>query len=548
MLFCGLLGTFARSVQADTPHLNPKENELILALRPYLTAGVAVVGAGVIAVSPSVAPPTFVQHLDVRLSATAQNLSPRPVVEQFVHTAAVSEMPSGAVENPLMAGMPASLAGTPAFPNLLGQWAGIVSDAVSNLGLLGQLIAGDPAPILKQLIANQLEYGKLYLTALETVGRNAINLLNPSTPYGFVASLQKVVQQFTAGNIQGAVGTVQTALTMALVQLGLPMLSTLQIPVRMAENFSNVVALLPGFATTMGFGALSLVNTTLASIGESGQAVADAVKARDPLAALGAILSAPGNVVGTFVNGWHGFGGGIIGPNGLLTKLLNFRDTIANALKAGSAASTPAATQTADENRPSAAVSSGAAGLTAESNAGKAAEPDTAISPARGIATTSTLTRGSNTGEAAMTAASNDAPVPTTKTAGVEPASATSPSGTDAPGSSVSSSAASSSGASTKETGESTGTDSTKPAGTLSGASQSGTDHATDGSAKGVENSTGGAKVGKAGSSKAGNAKADDSGAAAPSKPKAVEAGKSGKTAHSKTGSRSSGGHTQPTN
>ena len=308
-----------------------------LALRPYVTAGVAVVGASVIAVSPTVAPPMYVQHLDVRLSAAARNLSPRPVVEQFFRTAAVSEIAVGTLENPLMAPTSEGLSGAPPFPNLLGQWAGIITEAVSNIGQLGQLIASDPAPILQQIIQNQLGYGRLYLTALETVGKNAITYLDPGTPWGLTANFQRVVQQVAAGNITGAVGAIQNALTMGLVQLGLPMMSTLNIPVRMAQNFANVVALLPGFASTMGFSALALVNTTLASIGQSGQAIADAVKARNPVAVLGAVLSTPGNVVETFVNGWSGFGGGLIGPNGILTKLLKFRDTIAAALGADGA-------------------------------------------------------------------------------------------------------------------------------------------------------------------------------------------------------------------
>jgi hypothetical protein len=83
------------------------------ALRPYVTAGVALVGASVIAVTPVTVPPTAIEVRDtaVQLSALTNPIDIfRPVFEQ----------------------------------------------ALENAQTVGQAIAANPAPILEQILANQL--------------------------------------------------------------------------------------------------------------------------------------------------------------------------------------------------------------------------------------------------------------------------------------------------------------------------------------------------------------------------------------------------------
>ncbi|ODR22447.1 hypothetical protein BHQ19_19315 [Mycolicibacterium porcinum] len=263
------------------------------------------------------------EHLDARLTSAIQNLSTPDTVAA-----------------PL-----AAVAAAAAFPNPLEQWTAIVTEAVTNLTLIGQLIASDPAPILQQIVQNQLGYGQTYVSALETVGKNAITLLTPGTPGGVFTNLQRMAEQFAAGDIQGGFSTIQSTMIGLVYQLGVPMLPAMQIPVSMARNFANVVELLPTFAFTAGLGAVSLIGTTINTIGPSGQAIADALKAGDPVGAVGALLSTPGNITQTVVNGWMGFGGGLIGPHGLVTNLLKFRDTVAGALGANAAEAAPAAQQ-----------------------------------------------------------------------------------------------------------------------------------------------------------------------------------------------------------
>lgn len=339
-----------------------------LALRPYVTAGVALVGAGVIAVTP-IAPPVSTEHLDARLSSAVQSLSAPDV---------------GA--SPLAAG-----AAAVAFPNPLEQWSAIVTEAVTNLTLIGQLIASDPAPILQQVAENQLGYGQTLVAALETVGKNAVTLLTPGAPGGVFANLQRMAEQFAAGDIQGGFSTIQSTMIGLVYQLGVPMLPAMQIPVSMARNFANVVELLPTFAFTAGLGAVSLIGTTINTIGPSGQAIVDALKAGDPVGAVGALLSAPGNITQTVVNGWMGFGGGLIGPNGLVTKLLKFRDTVAGVLGANAAEAAPAAQQLLSDAGTAVATATGPA-LT------EALAPETIVT----VSADPTADRAATTGESQL--------------------------------------------------------------------------------------------------------------------------------------------------
>ena len=85
-----------------------------LALRPYATAGVALVGASVIAVSPVTVTPTAVQE----------------VRDEAVHLSALV--------NPIDVFRP------------------IIETALENAQTVGGQIADNPAPILMQVIANQL--------------------------------------------------------------------------------------------------------------------------------------------------------------------------------------------------------------------------------------------------------------------------------------------------------------------------------------------------------------------------------------------------------
>src|ERR1700742_4565842 len=131
-----------------------------VAARPHFTAGVALVGAGVIAVSP-LAPPMPDVHLPSLQSAA-------------VELAALS----APVVNPIE------------------QWTQVVQAAITNLGALGQQLAADPAPILQQIFANQSADAAILGTAAGAAS-TALTTAAQALP----AALQAAATQLEAGNV-----------------------------------------------------------------------------------------------------------------------------------------------------------------------------------------------------------------------------------------------------------------------------------------------------------------------------------------------------------
>jgi len=119
-----------------------------LTLRPYVTAGVVLAGAGLIAVVP-IGPPA----LEIQTRA--------------VQLASVDDL-----GDPTSA---ASLAGNQEFP--LATWADVSSDTTSNLQVLDAQIAADPNPILSAVDANLTDYANELASAAQLSSSNFTNLL-----------------------------------------------------------------------------------------------------------------------------------------------------------------------------------------------------------------------------------------------------------------------------------------------------------------------------------------------------------------------------------
>lgn len=112
-----------------------------IAARSYLSTGVALVGAGAIAVSP-VAPPV-------------------PDVE--VPTLSTIGVELNAAVNPLQT------------------WIEVFGTAAQNLSVLGQQIAERPAPILQQIIENQLSNIETLAPAVQSFVTGFVNSSTRST-------------------------------------------------------------------------------------------------------------------------------------------------------------------------------------------------------------------------------------------------------------------------------------------------------------------------------------------------------------------------------
>ncbi len=262
------------------------------AIRPYATAGVALVGASVIAVSP-LAPPLPDVHIpSVHVSAVE--------LTQFVSP----------------------------ITTLLG----VITDTVTNTVGLAQRVA--EFPIAKVVIANQLAY----LTALATSAQTTVSGL-VTWVQGIPAALQSAASSLAMGDVAGAINGLATYFTLDLAFSLAPLL----------EGVSSVGSAVFGNIGAAGqalFSLGSVLNLGLAVVypilgftqafADTAQALFTAVTTGDFVTAASVLINAPIVLTGAFLNGDPT---GMTTTSGLLTtdfgtfaNLLNVRDIVAAAI------------------------------------------------------------------------------------------------------------------------------------------------------------------------------------------------------------------------
>jgi hypothetical protein len=159
------------------------------ALRPYVTASVALLGSSLIAVTPVAA--NDIQRRAVQLSA---------------------------VDFPLI---------TPEE---------LLTDTTDNLSALQAQWAVDPFPVLTQMMVNQAEYAQDLTTALQGAGSALENTLQ-----GLPAVLQTAFTDFTSGDIFNAVVGPEQYLINGVIGAGLPLAGGISpILQGITTNLSNV--------------------------------------------------------------------------------------------------------------------------------------------------------------------------------------------------------------------------------------------------------------------------------------------------------------------
>lgn len=282
----------------DVPYL-AKETQLRLALRPYVTTGVAIVGASVIAVTPitpTPAPPQTQTHT-VQLSAAVQALDAPSPFPALPNTSAPSQ--------PAAAGL---MAGS-SFENPITRWIEVFQTTGASLTTLLNAAGTDPFPVIRQIIANQTAYANTISTAVTAAATGVFRWLTVDERANLPASLRLIAQYLAQGNIT-AIGD---QINFALTDLGISLfglLELLAIPYEMSRNVANVFQTLvsqslfnTGILGKTGFGLLSTLQTAIRAVTISGQALVDAGRAGDPFAALSAIVNAPAEFIDAVLNG-----------------------------------------------------------------------------------------------------------------------------------------------------------------------------------------------------------------------------------------------------
>ncbi len=314
-------------------------------VRTGMTSGVALIGASAIALSPIVVAPQQVHLPAVPMSRLATTL-----------TASV---------------------------NPISEWAQVLTTTFNNISDLCQQVWADPAPILKQILINQLGYANTIATDLGAVGNGFVTAVT-ALPQAF----QQAAQQLAAGQISAGINTAWGAVLNLVVNPGFALLQgqTLNIPGKVMQNVANVAKLLPDLIVGIGFSVLGTVGGVESAFADTAQAVYDGVRAGNVGAALNAIVNAPAVLTNAFLNGYGptGFGGLLAPGSGVVPILvIAVRDAIAQALgapvpaAAAAASPAPVAAKVTDAG-PSAVPSAALSAATFTLGAEKVTAPDTA--------------------------------------------------------------------------------------------------------------------------------------------------------------------------
>ncbi|QZT55662.1 hypothetical protein [Mycolicibacterium austroafricanum] len=239
--------------------------------RPYLTAGVALVGASAISLAPAVVPPSSTFTSSPAVSSVAVELS--------------------AAVNPITA------------------WVDVFAGAATNLGGIGTAILEDPFPLLRQALENVLGYGGTIVSATSGAINGALQYISFDNEFGLWAQLGTAATQLFEGNIAGAFNTVTDALILGpIVNIGLPVFTSglLEIPGKIADNVANLVKAVTSLDTLLPLvlGAVGPVMGTLAATGETFQAAFDSLTQGNLIDAVVTLINLPATVIGAALNGY----------------------------------------------------------------------------------------------------------------------------------------------------------------------------------------------------------------------------------------------------
>jgi hypothetical protein len=268
------------------------------AMRPYATAGIALVGAGIIAVSP-IAPPVPKLHLPA-ISDGRVALS--------------------------------------AFVNPIAQWVEVLTDSGNSLAGLGQIVASDPLPIITALIQNQTADINTITGAIgQGVGQTV------GTLAAIPQTLITAANQLAAGQPNAAVQTIWNGIALpGVFAIITPLLGTYPVFQQTVDNFAKVVDAVGTSLLGVGLSVLGPVQSVVNQFGSDTQAFADAIGKGDLGTAVSAFVNMPATLTNALLNGTPGTPG-LLTPgtnafdSGPIGALLRLRDTIAQALGAPSA-------------------------------------------------------------------------------------------------------------------------------------------------------------------------------------------------------------------
>ncbi|OIN81690.1 hypothetical protein K3U93_05640 [Mycobacterium malmoense] len=260
----------------------------LTALRPLVIAGVAAVGASLIALAPAVS------------NDVAADLQ-RSVVNIQV------ELTDNVV-------------------NPVATWIDVLQTSGANLQSIFNQWSEIPFPVLQQMAANALDYAGIYVGAYQTAAMGASNFYTSTSSGNFFPALVQAVTAFREPDFTTAFeGLDQAFWTQPLLYIFEPLENTLKIPTDIAQNFANFVAFMDSpFLSAIGYDFVTQLPPALVrGLGEGVQNIYDAFASGDLLGGLTNVVNLPGVFAQAALNGVNSGPGGILTPTvaGLLYTL-----------------------------------------------------------------------------------------------------------------------------------------------------------------------------------------------------------------------------------
>lgn len=213
------------------------------------------------------------QALISAVNAPAQTLLGHPLIPTGGASAvgqgvgAIMAAGRGAVD--AAAGATAALAAE-ATPGIAGPYQDLIANTSANLQSLGSTWATNPAPFLRQIVANQMAYGQTIATSLQNAAQHlGTALSDPSALNHVVTDLFPIAA----------------------------------IPAQIQQNLVNIGTTLTKVTPAVALAALGPPLSTLEGFGTAVAAFTGAVQTGDVAGALGALIDAPAFVANGFLNG-----------------------------------------------------------------------------------------------------------------------------------------------------------------------------------------------------------------------------------------------------
>lgn len=253
-----------------------------LAIRSTLTAGIALAGAGAIALSPI--SPVISPLSDATISVHSRSVP--------VELTALTDMFQG---DPITV------------------WSEVLGAAFAGATQIGNDMSANPLPVLNQIIVNQAGYAQLLATSLQATADSYTQFFTSDDDYRFKYFARQALDYLSSGNVTDA-AAIMKEIVFRLFAFANPLINISQIPISMSQNAVKAFAVVPDLLMPLGLGVLNPIEGAILASGDSAQSILDAVNAGDPAAAFTALVNTPAVLTGAILNGYlHETGGGTAG-------------------------------------------------------------------------------------------------------------------------------------------------------------------------------------------------------------------------------------------